>query len=155
MLGQTTGTRPSPRDGLIFRQGTAAGQLLPIPRVLRRVADELRLFCLAAEGVRLALVVQRRRDLLLQCLGQVGIKARPPRDSLYIWARCPEGYTSLQFATTLLEEAGVVVTPGIGYGKHGEGYIRLSLTVPDHRLEEAVARLSRWSASNRGQNILT
>lgn len=89
-------------------------------------------------------IYQRRRDLLLQTLGQIGLKAKPPRASLYIWAKIPEGYTSMGFATTLLEEAGVVVTPGIGYGKCGDGYIRLSLTVPDHRLKEAVARLTAW-----------
>ena len=80
-------------------------------------------------------------------LSQIGLKARPPRASLYIWARIPEGYTSLEFATTLLEEAGVVVIPGISYGKYGEGYIRISLTVPDDRIAEAVARLSRWHAA--------
>ena len=94
---------------------------------------------------------QRRRDLLLKTLSQMGLKARPPRASLYIWARIPAGYTSLEFATTLLEEAGVVVIPGTGYGKYGEGYIRISLTVPDDRLEEAVARLSRWHASKGGK----
>ncbi|MBE0415802.1 MAG: aminotransferase class I/II-fold pyridoxal phosphate-dependent enzyme, partial [Dehalococcoidia bacterium] len=87
---------------------------------------------------------QRRRDLLLQTLGEMGLKAKPPRASFYIWARIPEGYTSLEFATTLLEEAGVVVIPGISYGKCGEGYIRLSLTIPDHRLEEALSRLRAW-----------
>ena len=94
-------------------------------------------------------IYQRRRDLLLQALNQIGLKARPPRASLYIWARIPEGYTSLEFATRLLDEVGVVVTPGTGYGKCGEGYIRLSLTTPDHRLEEAVARLSKWHASKK------
>jgi len=94
-------------------------------------------------------IYQRRRDLLLKTLSQIGLKAKPPRASLYIWARIPDGYTSLEFTTTLLEEAGVVVTPGTGYGKYGEGYIRLSLTIPDHRLEEAVARLSKWHASRR------
>jgi len=89
-------------------------------------------------------IYQRRRDLLLQTLDQIGLKARPPRASLYIWAKLPEDSTSLGFATTLLEEAGIVVTPGIGYGKCGEGYIRLSLTIPDHRLEEAVVRLRAW-----------
>jgi LL-diaminopimelate aminotransferase len=89
-------------------------------------------------------IYQRRRDRLLQTMSQIGIKARPPLASLYIWARVPDGYTSLEFATSLLDEAGIVVTPGISYGKHGEGYIRLSLTIPDHRLEEALARLSAW-----------
>jgi LL-diaminopimelate aminotransferase len=89
-------------------------------------------------------IYQRRRDRLLQTMSQIGIKARPPLASLYIWARVPDGYTSLEFATSLLDEVGIVVTPGISYGKHGEGYIRLSLTIPDHRLEEALARLSAW-----------
>lgn len=89
-------------------------------------------------------IYQRRRDLLFQTLIEIGLKATLPRASLYIWARIPEGYTSIGFATALLDEAGVVVTPGIGYGKCGEGYIRISLTVPDERLEEAVARLRSW-----------
>lgn len=89
-------------------------------------------------------IYQRRRDRLLQTLNQIGLKAKPPRASLYIWARVPDGYNSIEFATTLLDEAGVVVTPGVGYGKHGEGYIRLSLTIPDERLEEAIIRLIAW-----------
>ncbi len=89
-------------------------------------------------------IYKRRRDRLLETLNQIGLKARPPSASLYIWARVPAGYTSLEFATSLLEDAGVVVTPGISYGKYGEGYIRLSLTVPDQRLEEALARLRAW-----------
>jgi LL-diaminopimelate aminotransferase len=97
-------------------------------------------------------VYQRRRDLLLQTLGEIGLIAKPPRASLYIWARVPEGYSSLEFATTLLEEAGVVVTPGISYGKCGEGYIRLSLTIPDNRLEVALTRLTAW---HKQKNILT
>lgn len=89
-------------------------------------------------------IYQRRRDRLLQILNQIGLKAKPPRASLYIWARVPDGYNSIEFATTLLDEAGIVVTPGVGYGKHGEGYIRLSLTIPDKRLEEAMVRLIAW-----------
>ena len=89
-------------------------------------------------------IYQRRRDRLLQTLNQIGLKAKPPRASLYIWARVPDGYNSIEFATTLLDEAGVVVTPGVSYGKHGEGYIRLSLTIPDERLEEAIVRLMAW-----------
>jgi LL-diaminopimelate aminotransferase len=89
-------------------------------------------------------IYERRRDRLLETLNQIGLKARPPSASLYIWARVPAGYTSMEFATSLLEDAGVVVTPGISYGKYGEGYIRLSLTVPDQRLDEALARLRAW-----------
>jgi LL-diaminopimelate aminotransferase len=89
-------------------------------------------------------VYQRRRDRLAAALTRIGLRVRPPRASLYLWARLPEGLTSVEFATRLLDETGVVVTPGVGYGPSGEGYVRLSLTVPDERLEEAVRRLEGW-----------
>jgi LL-diaminopimelate aminotransferase len=89
-------------------------------------------------------VYQRRRDRLAAALAKIGLRVRPPRASLYLWARLPEGQTSVEFATRLLDETGVVVTPGEGYGPSGEGYVRLSLTVPDDRLEEAVRRLEAW-----------
>ncbi len=89
-------------------------------------------------------VYQRRRDRLVAALTRLGLRVRPPRASLYLWARVPEGMTSLGFATRLLDEAGVVVTPGTGYGPSGEGYVRLSVTLPDERLEEGVRRLEGW-----------
>ncbi len=87
---------------------------------------------------------RRRRDKLLPVLEKIGLKARKPLASLYIWARVPEGFTSEKFAAKLLDEAGVVVTPGTGYGEYGEGYIRLSLTLPDVELDEGLARLENW-----------
>jgi LL-diaminopimelate aminotransferase len=89
-------------------------------------------------------VYQRRRDRLVGALTRMGLGVRPPKASLYIWARLPEGHTSLEFAGRLLDDVGVVVTPGIGYGPHGEGYVRLSLTIPDERLEEGLRRLAGW-----------
>jgi LL-diaminopimelate aminotransferase len=86
-------------------------------------------------------IYERRRDRLVGALSKLGLRLRPPKASLYLWARVPEGTTSVQFATRLLDEAGVVVTPGIGYGPSGEGYVRLSLTIPDERLEEGVRRM--------------
>ncbi len=90
-------------------------------------------------------VYERRRNQLIEVLTKVGLQARPPKASLYIWARVPEGYTSISLARELLEKAGVVVTPGTGYGKNGEGYVRLSLTLPDAELAKGVARLSEWA----------
>ncbi len=92
-------------------------------------------------------IYQRRRDLLMETISRIGLRARSPQASLYIWARLPEGYDSLRFATELLDEAGVVVTPGISYGEYGEGYIRLSLTTPDAQLEKGLARLLAWHSS--------
>jgi LL-diaminopimelate aminotransferase len=89
-------------------------------------------------------IYQRRRDLVMNTLNKIGLKARPPKASLYVWARIPDGYTSLDFCDRLLDETSVVVTPGSGYGQHGEGYIRLSLTTPDDRLKEGLSRLEKW-----------
>jgi len=96
-------------------------------------------------------IYQRRRDLIIDVLNSVGLEAKPPKASLYIWAKVPEGYTSIDLATDLLEEIGVVVTPGVGYGRNGEGYVRLSLTIPDADLAKGLSRLSGWH-SKRSQH---
>jgi len=87
---------------------------------------------------------QRRRDLLVDVLNGIGVETTPPKAGLYVWAKVPQGYTSVDFATDLLEKVGVVVTPGIGYGKNGEGYVRLSLTIPDAGLVKGLSRLAEW-----------
>jgi len=92
-------------------------------------------------------IYQRRRDLVIEMLNDIGIEARAPKASLYIWAKVPEGYSSLDFAGDLLEKVGVVVTPGTGYGKNGEGYVRLSLTIPDAGLVKGLSRLAGWRDS--------
>lgn len=89
-------------------------------------------------------IYQRRRDKVIETLSKIGIKATTPRAGLYIWARVPDGYTSVSFATKWLDDIAVVVVPGVGYGRNGEGYIRISLTVPDERLDEALARIASW-----------
>jgi len=88
-------------------------------------------------------IYQKRRDLVMNTLDKIGLKARKPKASLYIWARIPEGFTSAGFCAKLLDEVCVVVTPGSGYGKYGEGYIRLSLTTPDDLLKEGLNRLEK------------
>ena len=86
-------------------------------------------------------VYQRRRDLVTDALRAIGLEVTPPKATPYFWARVPEGYTSASFAELVLEQANVVVSPGGAYGPSGEGFVRLSLTVPDDRLEEAVRRI--------------
>lgn len=85
-----------------------------------------------------------RRDKMVAALRALGLGVEAPKASLYIWARLPEGETSISFAGRLLDDTGVVVTPGIGYGRYGEGYIRLSVTTPDERVEEGLRRLASW-----------
>jgi LL-diaminopimelate aminotransferase len=86
-------------------------------------------------------VYRRRRDLMIAALEAIGLAASPPRATPYIWLRVPAGYTSAAFTELVLEEAGIVVSPGPSFGASGEGYVRISLTVPDERLEEAAGRI--------------
>ena len=86
-------------------------------------------------------IYQRRRDLVCDALRQIGVEVTPPRGTIYIWAPVPEGHTSASYCELVLEESGVVLSPGAAYGPNGEGFFRISLTVPDERLTEAVERL--------------
>jgi LL-diaminopimelate aminotransferase len=86
-------------------------------------------------------VYERRRDLVAGGLRAIGLHVDPPKATPYFWVRVPEGYTSASFAELVLEEAAVVVAPGPSYGPSGEGFVRISLTVADDRLEEAVRRI--------------
>ena len=86
-------------------------------------------------------VYQRRRDLLVEALRSIGVPVTPPKGTIYLWVPVPEGYTSASFTEQVLDQADVVITPGAAYGACGEGYVRLSLTVPDERLREAVQRI--------------
>jgi LL-diaminopimelate aminotransferase len=86
-------------------------------------------------------IYQRRRDLVMDTLSSIGLSARTPKGTIYVWAKIPEGYTSAQYAGELLDKVGVIVAPGNSYGPDGEGYIRISLATPDDRLVEALERI--------------
>jgi len=86
---------------------------------------------------------QGRRDVLIDGLNRLGWKVEKPKATFYVWAKLPRGKTSIAFAAQLLEKADLVATPGIGFGKYGEGYIRFALTVPEQRIKEAIERLKK------------
>jgi LL-diaminopimelate aminotransferase len=90
---------------------------------------------------RMCKIYQARRDALVDGLNSLGWKVPKPRATFYVWVPVPSGYTSRELVATLLEKAGILATPGIGFGENGEGYIRFSLTVDDKRLAEAVKRI--------------
>ncbi len=94
-------------------------------------------------------ILQRRRDKLIKVLQEVGLYAREPDGTFYVWARVPEGYSCVDLARELLEQVHIAVTPGIGYGASGADYIRFSITLPDDRLDEGVKRLARWAGGSR------
>lgn len=86
-------------------------------------------------------IYSRRRDLMVKGLQEAGFEIKSPRATFYLWVEVPGGYTSAQLAKHLLENAGLVVTPGNGFGEPGEGYFRIALTQKRERLEEAIQRL--------------
>lgn len=92
-------------------------------------------------------LIRKRRDILVDGLNALGWNIPKPKATFYVWAPVPKGETSMNFAKRLLEEAGVLVIPGIGYGDCGEGYVRMSLTVMGdrngERVAEAVKRIGR------------
>ena len=89
-------------------------------------------------------VYVRRRDLVVDVLADIGCEVPPPKASLYVWAKVPPGYTSLEFTADILDQVGVLVIPGSGYGPSGEGYVRLSLTIGDASLVKGLTKLSAW-----------
>jgi len=97
---------------------------------------------LDAEVRAMNAVYRRRRDLVCEALAQAGVDVTPPKGTIYVWAPVPAGFESAAaYCEHVLEHAGVVISPGGAYGASGEGYFRISLTTPDDRLLEAVARL--------------
>jgi LL-diaminopimelate aminotransferase len=88
-------------------------------------------------------IYERRRDILVKGLREIGLEVDLPKATFYVWFQVPRGYTSAQFASFLIEKAGIVATPGNGFGEAGEGYIRMALTVDEKRIKEAIERLKK------------
>lgn len=88
-------------------------------------------------------IYTERRDIFISGLTSIGWQAVAPRATFYVWVRIPKGKNSVQFAKKLLDEADIVATPGVGFGRYGEGYIRFALTVAKERLKEALERLEK------------
>jgi len=88
-------------------------------------------------------IYERRRSVLIKGLQEIGLKVDQPRATFYFWIEVPRGYTSAQFAALLIEEAGIVATPGNGFGDEGEGFIRMAITVDEQRIREAIERLKK------------
>lgn len=86
---------------------------------------------------------QERRDILVSGLESLGWQVNLPKATFYLWIKIPKKTNSIKFSNFLLEKAGIVVTPGIGFGKYGEGYVRIALTVDKERIKEAIKRLKK------------
>ncbi len=88
-------------------------------------------------------VFEKRRDVMIEGLRGLGLKVIRPKATFYLWIKVPTGYDSTNFSTHLLTKAGIIVTPGNGFGKYGEGFVRFALTVKAERIKEAIARLRK------------
>jgi LL-diaminopimelate aminotransferase len=86
-------------------------------------------------------IYRARRDLLVEGCNALGMRTRSTQAGLYVWAAVPEGFHSHDFADWLFEQTGVFVTPGSNFGEHGEGYVRISLTETQERIEMAIKRM--------------
>ncbi len=87
-------------------------------------------------------IFRERRDVVVEGLKKLGFELETPKATFYVWAKTPKGYSSADFAAKLLQEAGIVVTPGNGFGEPGEGFFRIALTVDKERLKEALERIA-------------
>ncbi|MFN3814238.1 MAG: LL-diaminopimelate aminotransferase [Aquificaceae bacterium] len=90
---------------------------------------------------RIRKVYKERRSAMVKALEEVGLDVYRSDATFYLWVKVPKGYTSADFVSLLLDQCGIVCTPGNGFGQYGEGYFRISLTVPTQRLLEAVERI--------------
>ena len=88
-------------------------------------------------------IYRERRDIVVDGLNAMGWKLEKPKATFYVWAPVPKGFTSASFAEFVIEKAGVVITPGNGYGEQGEGYFRISITMPKERIVEALERMKK------------
>ncbi|MBN2379239.1 aminotransferase class I/II-fold pyridoxal phosphate-dependent enzyme [candidate division WOR-3 bacterium] len=123
-----------------IKQNTDSGPFTAIQR-----AAQTALELVSEIGSQLRKLYKSRRGTLLAGLNRLGWIVPPPKATFYVWARIPiQGQTSLGFSKRMLSETGVLVTPGIGFGEAGEGFVRFSLTIERAQIEEAVDRLSKW-----------
>lgn len=104
----------------------------------------------ASFSEELRCIYKERRNLLINGLNELGWAVPSPKASMFVWAKVPEPYTSTDFAYKLINEAGIVVTPGNAFGKEGEGYVRIALTQNVEVLEKAVLKLKELNCFNKG-----
>jgi LL-diaminopimelate aminotransferase len=88
-------------------------------------------------------IYQERRDTLITGLNSLGWQVNLPKATFYVWLRVPKNKDSIKFTAFLLEKADIVVTPGVGFGKYGQGYIRMALTVSKEKIKEAIQRMKK------------
>lgn len=100
---------------------------------------------------RLINMYTERRNVVVDGLNQLGWNIKPPKATFYVWVPTPNRMNAIDFSNHILDKTGIIVTPGIGYGQHGEGYVRIALTVDVPRLKEAINRLKKAEIFNNNK----
>nr|WP_148927936.1 LL-diaminopimelate aminotransferase [Paenibacillus methanolicus] len=137
-IGYVVGNRHILKALATIKNNTDTGQFTPIQKAAafalngdqRSIAEHNRIY-------------RERMNVVLDGLASIGVKAQLPRGSFFIWAPVPTGYTSAEFVSRVLEQTGVILTPGSAFGPEGDGYVRLSVSVPNERLEDAMSRIKQ------------
>jgi LL-diaminopimelate aminotransferase len=137
-IGYIVGNKEIIKSLSILKSNMDSGQFTPIQKAAA--------FALNSDQSSIAKhnqIYRERMNVVLDGLKSIGVKVDPPKGSFFIWAPVPVGYTSISFVTSVLEQTGVIITPGNAFGPSGEGYFRISLSVPSPRLYEAMNRIKQ------------
>ncbi len=135
-IGYVVGNKEIIKSLSILKSNTDTGQFTPIQKAAAFALNSDQ-SCVEKHNN----IYEKRMVAMLEGLESIGIKVDPPKGSFFIWAPVPKGYTSTEFVTSVLEQTGVILTPGNAFGASGEGYFRISLSVPNERLFEAINRI--------------
>ncbi|MGG1662664.1 LL-diaminopimelate aminotransferase [Brevibacillus sp. NRS-1366] len=137
-IGYVVGNKEIIQSLSIYKSNTDTGQFTPIQKAAA--------FALSSDQSCIEIhnrIYQERMTAMTRGLKSIGVNVEPPKGSFFIWAPVPEGFTSNEFVTSVLEQTGVILTPGSAFGKSGEGYFRASLSLQSDRLYEAVERIKQ------------
>ncbi|WP_026576907.1 LL-diaminopimelate aminotransferase [Bacillus sp. UNC438CL73TsuS30] len=137
-IGYVVGNKEIIKALSILKSNTDTGQFTPIQKAAAFALNSDH-SCVSKHNQ----IYQERMLSMVEGLKSIGVKAEPPKGSFFIWAPVPKGYTSSDFVTSVLEQTGVILTPGNAFGPSGEGYFRVSLSVPSERLQEAIERIKQ------------
>lgn len=137
-IGYVVGNRKIIKALSVLKSNTDTGQFTPIQKAAAYALNSDQ-SCVTKHNQ----IYKERMEAMLEGLKSIGVEVEPPKGSFFIWAPVPTGYTSAEFVTSVLEQTGVILTPGTAFGPSGEGYFRVSLSVPNERLFEAVDRIKQ------------
>ncbi|WP_394139912.1 LL-diaminopimelate aminotransferase [Cytobacillus oceanisediminis] len=135
-IGYVVGNKNIIKALSVYKSNTDTGQLTPIQKAAAFALNSDQ-SCIAKHNK----IYKERKTVMLEGLKTIGVEVSPPKGSFFIWAPVPTGYTSAGFVSSVMEQTGVILTPGNAFGPSGEGYFRISLSVPNERLYEAVNRI--------------